>query len=175
MCRVGSHERTARAVLLFGDWLLRKTWYFRDSFAIDAHSSLTLSSPRVIDRLERPSVPSALSQQHSEVLELPRQAGALAGARRRGFGEHRSCRRGRAPRAQAPRCRRGRRPRGRVRRGDPGQRRVRDVPDRAQDGQLQALRRRHPPVHGWRVRSPRGDHRPQGDEDEDDLALQPRG
>jgi hypothetical protein len=47
---------------------------------------------------------------------------------------------------------------------------LRDVPDRAQDGQLQALRRRHPPVHGWRVRPPRGDHRPQGYEDEDDLA-----
>ena len=38
-----------------------------------------------------------------------------------------------------------------------------------------ALRRRHPALHGRRVRHPCRDHRPQGDQDEDDLPFQQGG
>ena len=92
---------------------------------------------------------------------LPRAARARRAGRRRD---------------EVPRGGHRRRPVRRLRRRDlrPGAEH-RDVHHRAQDGQRQAVRRGDPPVHGRRVRPAVRDHRPQGPQDEDDLAVERRG
>ena len=60
----------------------------------------------------------------------------------------------------------------RGRRRDPCEGRGRDLLDRAQARQRQALWRRYPAVHGGGVRPPAGHHRPEGHEDENDIAVE---